>query len=145
VPLQLSLLPLVPVIGAVAHAVWIDFPAHSQLAISCFQRSSRQPIEIAFWFGCRSTRKPHLKQKSFRNCTHVHSSSRIILRIALAGTQVRNRGAGEGGGAGSVALRWRDWVMNPQVRALRETKGNGPVLRWGKNAGGAWEPRHILN
>ena len=25
--------------------------------------------------------------------------------------------------------------MNPQVRALAETKGNGPVLRRGKNAG----------
>ena len=27
------------------------------------------------------------------------------------------------------------WVMNPQVRALTETKGNGPVLRRGKNTG----------
>ena len=35
--------------------------------------------------------------------------------------------------------------MNPQVRALTETKGNGPVLRWGKNTGGAREtgPRII--
>jgi hypothetical protein len=30
-------------------------------------------------------------------------------------------------------------VMNPQVRALTETKGNGPVLRRGKNTGGARE------
>jgi hypothetical protein len=37
-------------------------------------------------------------------------------------------------------------VMNPQVRALTETKGNGPVLRRGKNAGGAreTEPRTKL-
>jgi hypothetical protein len=42
-----------------------------------------------------------------------------------------------GGGAGSVALRWRGWVMTPPVRALTETSGNGRVLRRGKNAGGA--------
>ncbi len=53
-------------------------------------------------------------------------------------------GIREGGGAGSVALRWRGWVMNPQVRALTETKGNGPVLRRGKNAGGARKLRHVL-
>ena len=34
--------------------------------------------------------------------------------------------------------------MNPQVRALMETKGNGPVLHRGKNAGGARKLRHIL-
>jgi hypothetical protein len=45
----------------------------------------------------------------------------------------------EGGGAGSVAQRSRGWVMNPQVRAPTETKGNGPVLRRGKNVGGARE------
>jgi hypothetical protein len=30
-------------------------------------------------------------------------------------------------------------VMNPQVRALTETSGNGRVLRRGKNTGGARE------
>ena len=64
---------------------------------------------------------------------------------ALTGTRVMNRMTGEGGGAGSVALRWRGWVMNPQVRALKETKGNGPVLRQGKNAGDADEPRRTQN
>jgi hypothetical protein len=34
--------------------------------------------------------------------------------------------------------------MNPQVRALTETKGNGPVLRRGKNTGGARKLRHVL-
>ena len=64
-----------------------------------------------------------------------------------------NRMSVEGGGAGSVApghgptdhaLRWRGWVMNPQVRALVETKGNGPVLYQGKNAGGARKLCHVL-
>jgi hypothetical protein len=35
-------------------------------------------------------------------------------------------------------------VMNPQVRALTETSGNGRVLRQGKNAGGARKLRHVL-
>ena len=38
----------------------------------------------------------------------------------------------------------RHWVMNPQVRALTETKGNGPVLRRGKNTGGAQKLRHVI-
>jgi len=65
--------------------------------------------------------------------------------IALAGTWCAP-GIREGGGAGSVALRWRGWVMNPQVRALLETSGNGRVLHQGKNAGGAREtgPRIII-
>jgi hypothetical protein len=36
------------------------------------------------------------------------------------------------------------WVMNPQVRALTETSGNGRVLRRGKNTGGARKLRHVL-
>ena len=44
--------------------------------------------------------------------------------------------------AGSKTVRC--WVMNPQVRALMETKGNGPVLHQGKNAGGARKLRHVL-
>ena len=43
--------------------------------------------------------------------------------------------------AGSKTVRC--WVMNPQVRALMETKGNGPVLHQGKNAGGARKLRHV--
>jgi hypothetical protein len=35
--------------------------------------------------------------------------------------------------------------MNPQVRALLETSGNGRVLLEGKNAGGVRVPRHVLN
>jgi len=33
--------------------------------------------------------------------------------------------------------------MNPQVRALLETSGNGRVLLEGKNAGGARETGHV--
>ncbi|MBX3580435.1 MAG: hypothetical protein KF810_00870 [Rhizobiaceae bacterium] len=33
--------------------------------------------------------------------------------------------------------------MNPQVRALMETSGNGRVLLQGKNAGGARETGHV--
>jgi hypothetical protein len=31
-----------------------------------------------------------------------------------------DRGSGEGGGTGSVARRWRGWVMSPEDRALTE-------------------------
>ena len=73
------------------------------------------------------------------------SRLRDNARIALAGTWCAP-GIREGGGAGSVALRWRGWVMNPQVRALVETSGSGRVLHQGKNAGGAREtgPRIII-
>ena len=65
--------------------------------------------------------------------------------IALAGTLVRTGDQGRAAVSGSVALRWRGWVMNPQVRAPTETKGNGPVLRRGKNAGGARETGPYTN
>ena len=54
-----------------------------------------------------------------------------------------NRMLGEDGGAGLLAETVRHWVMNPQVRALTETS-YGPVLRQGKNTGGARKLRHVL-
>jgi hypothetical protein len=51
---------------------------------------------------------------------HTPKTSPIIDVTALAGTRVMNRMLGEGGGAGSVARRWRGWVMSLEVRALTE-------------------------
>jgi hypothetical protein len=114
---------------------WIGVSLLLQLPTFLSRSCSRQTVEIADVLARRRRRGG-----AFRFAT---TSTLLPPQRYLAHRPRGNPGhepdawGGRRCRAGGETVR--HWVMNPQVRALTETKGNGPVLRRGKNAGGARE------